>query len=348
MSTKQTETKQLEQHPIALQYVPGVMSDEEFEAFRADLKARGQQHPIFTYEGKILDGMHRYRGCLAEGISPTLKPYEGNDPVGMVIALNVLRRKVGATQRAVAGAHLNLEIGISQDEASRRVGVSKVHINLVVQILKSKNTRLIKLLEKPDITREQLREEAIDCDVITESDTRKITKANVLTASAAGAGLEALFGRDNGEEGDEDLIGDAGESDTSHVDLDDMLGDAPPTAGGKVLTSKRETTAGGMPVTGGRVAHPERRNTETPASKLSQHFRGLTQAEQVSFVQLSWPVLAKAISAAGVAMPVDPVAAAATAQSAIAKASTKAKTGPALPVKTASKGKVASKASKAA
>ena len=84
------------------------------------------------------------------------------DPAGLVVSLNVMRRRMGTTQRAIAGARLNIDFGLTQDDASKRVGVSKVHVNLVVQALKSKNARLIKLLEDPGLTREQLHEELVD------------------------------------------------------------------------------------------------------------------------------------------------------------------------------------------
>lgn len=336
---KATETERMQQHPLALQYAPGTMSDEEFEALCADLKQRGQQHPIYTYEGMVLDGMHRYRGCEKVGITPEFRPYSGNDPAGMVIALNVLRRKVGATQRAVAGANLNLEMAISQDEASKRVGVSKLHINLVVQVFKSKNARLIKLLEKPDLTREALYEEMQDAGIVVGA--HKVPTAAV-SASGAVAGLDAYFkGQplNNEDDGDEDLIGDGSGS----ADLDNVLDDAPPTAGGKVLTGK-ERSAGGVPTTGSRPSHPERRNVETPASKLSQAFRGLTQKDQIDFVNIAWPMLSKAIVAAGKSLPADPAVAAEATTKAISKAKAEAAKAP----KASGKGKAAPKAAKAA
>lgn len=325
---KQASTK-LEQHPLAQQYAPGTMSDEEFEALRADIIKREQQHPIVTYEGKILDGLHRYRVCVEENIEPIFKKYEGKDPEGMVIALNVLRRKLGATQRAVAGAHLNLEMGISQDEASKRVGVAKLHINIVVQILKSKNARLIKMLEQPDITRERLYEEAVDANIMPGS-VRK-TMASTESIASGAEGLDAYFrGQPVGTGDDDDLIGDGGGS--TEPDLDHVLG-APPTAGGKVL-GKKDTSAGGA-VIGTKRQHPERRSVETPASKLSSAFRGLTQADQIDFVKFSWTLLSKAILASGVAMPADPAQAAVATSKAIAKAKGSAKAA----TKTALRGK---------
>lgn len=299
-----TATKELEQHPLALKFAPGTMPDDEFNAFCDDIKQRGQKQKGILFEGKILDGMHRYRACRSAGKEFQYEVYDGDDPQGLVIALNVLRRKLGATQRALAGARLNLDYGIGQDEASKRVGVSKVHINLVVQALKSNNARIIKLLEKPDLTREQLHDDLVDSGVIRPSSSVVSSAATAPTGvpPSAGTGIDAMLhgtaARNSGAaDGFDDLLGGGDPESDETPELDDLLGD-PPTAGGKVITFK-PTSEGGMPVVGSRPSHPERRNKETPASKLAEAFRGLTEADQISFMQLTWHVQRKLLKAAG-------------------------------------------------
>lgn len=300
-----TVSTKYEQHPLALQLTPGIMPDEEFQAFCSDLKRRGQQHPIVLYEGKVLDGMHRYRGCLQEGLTPLYKEYNGDDAAGLVIALNVLRRKLGSNQRALAGARLSLDFGISQGEAEKRVGVSKLHINLVCQAIKSKNARVIKLLENPNLTRQELYEELVDCGIVQGSSKPVPVKdvappvPGAAAVSAAGAlvGLDALYGRGSPENDDEDLLGG---DDDGGIELDDdLLGDAP-SAGGKVLNNGgKQLSEGGMPVVGSKPSHPERRAKDTPASLLAEKFRAFTEPEKLSFMQLTWHVMRPLIKAAG-------------------------------------------------
>lgn len=308
----------MEQHELALQLVPGNMPDEEFDAFCEDLRKRGQQHKIMLYEGKVLDGMHRYRGCKRNGMTPEFHDYTGDDPAGMVIALNVLRRKLGCIQRALAGAHLNIDFGISQDEASKRVGVSKLDINYVAQALRSKNTRIIKMLENPNLTRAQLYEELVDSGTITAS-TRPVpshtaTGKGNLSSAGATSGLDMLFANRDGEvdndesfgeedaeptddflagPGDEDEDSDESEDDT--VALEGLLGD-PPSANGKVIGLK---TGVATPPSGTKPTHPERRAKDTPASLLAERFKGLPEAEQISFMQMAWPTMRKLLSPAG-------------------------------------------------
>lgn len=299
-----SETSQLVQHPLALQLVPGTMPDEEFEAFCADIQRRGQRSPIVLYENKVLDGWHRYRACLRLDKTPVTDNYEGDDPEGLVIALNILRRRVGAMQRALAGARLCIDYKLTQDESSKRVGVSKVHINLVLQAINSKNARVMKMLENPDLTRAQLHEDLVSAGIVN-SPVRPVAASPALSSAAAGAGLERLFANrdaESPEEPEDDLL--AGEQRTTQtdlegVDLDDVLGD-PPSAGGKVISfNKGGTTEGGMPVTGSKPGHPERRSKDTPASLLADRFKGLTEADQISFMQLTWHLQRKLLGAAG-------------------------------------------------
>lgn len=296
------QTIKFDQHPLALRLVPGSMPDDEFEAFCADIGKRGQRAPIIIFEDKILDGWHRYRACTRLGITPKTEVYDGDDPSGLVIALNVLRRKLGATQRALAGARLNIDFSITQDEASKRVGVSKVHINLVVQALNSNNARVIKMLENPELTRAALHEDLVECGIVRMPSTPLVATKTVLSASGAGIGLENLFGN---PDLDDDLLGGEEPNGSDSIDLEDVLG-APPSAGGKVISFDRSaTTEGGMPVVGSKPGHPERRSKDTPASLLCDRFKGLGEADQISFMQLTWHLQRKLLKAAGLSESAD-------------------------------------------
>lgn len=306
MSKNVTATSSmLEQHPLALQLVPGTMPENEFAAFCEDIKKRGQRHKIIKFEDKVLDGMHRYRACLLAGLTPLFEEYTGDDAAGLVISLNVMRRKLGTTQRALAGARLNIDYGIGQDDASKRVGVSKLHVNLVCQALKSKNARVLKLLENPDLTREQLYEELVESGIMRSNSAP--TPVTLNGQNVPGAHLNALFaptptsGAASAEDLD-DLLGSGAHQDndsaTDGIDLDDVLGE-PPSANGQVITFKGATTPGGNPVVGGRVQHPERRNEATPGFLLAEKFKALPEVDRISFMQIAWPLMRPLIVPAG-------------------------------------------------
>jgi len=80
-----------------------LMNDEEMSALRADIKANGLREPIWTYQGKIIDGRNRYRACMAEDIEPVYREWEGeeSDLVAFVVSQNLNRRHLTSGQKAV-------------------------------------------------------------------------------------------------------------------------------------------------------------------------------------------------------------------------------------------------------
>src|SRR5205814_501562 len=55
-------------HELAKMFPP--MSAEEKRDLAADIKRNGLLEPIITYDGKILDGVHRAAACLNAGREP--------------------------------------------------------------------------------------------------------------------------------------------------------------------------------------------------------------------------------------------------------------------------------------
>jgi hypothetical protein len=89
----------LEFHPIA--NVFPLMEGPEFAELVEDIKKHGQQQPILTYEGKILDGRNRYRACLEAGEEPWVEAWSGGSPVEAVLSLNLHRRHLSSGQRSL-------------------------------------------------------------------------------------------------------------------------------------------------------------------------------------------------------------------------------------------------------
>jgi hypothetical protein len=101
--TKKTMT--IEFHPLA--NVFPLMSDDELGELAADIAANGQSQPIYLYEGMILDGRNRYLACLRGKVKPWFRPWDGEgDPADFVVSMNLRRRFLDGTQRAVAAAKL--------------------------------------------------------------------------------------------------------------------------------------------------------------------------------------------------------------------------------------------------
>lgn len=98
------ETTDFEIHDLCKLFPP--MPEDQFNSLIDSIRDHGLLTPIMLHEGKILDGRHRYKACINLGIEPSFEEYEGEDALGYVIALNLSRRHLDESQRAMIGARI--------------------------------------------------------------------------------------------------------------------------------------------------------------------------------------------------------------------------------------------------
>jgi ParB-like chromosome segregation protein Spo0J len=92
-------------HPLAETFP--LMEGQQLKDLVADIKAHGLREPIVTYQDKILDGRNRFLACMAAGIDECASvSYTGNDPLGYIVSLNLKRRHLDESQRAMIAARL--------------------------------------------------------------------------------------------------------------------------------------------------------------------------------------------------------------------------------------------------
>ena len=113
-------------HPIAA-LLP-MMTDDELKDLATDIGVRGLLQPIVLYEGRILDGRNRWAACEIAGIQPTFVTYQGDDPVGYVLAANIHRRHMTKGQQAMVVAQVCLVSKQTVRDAAGRHGVSAAYI----------------------------------------------------------------------------------------------------------------------------------------------------------------------------------------------------------------------------
>ena len=108
-------------HPAA-ELFP-LMDDEAISGLVADIKANGLVEPVWlTRDGDLLDGRNRAHACDQAGVELLTRVYEGDDPVGFVVSLNINRRHLTTGQRAMLALRIEEEYAKQARKAQSAAG----------------------------------------------------------------------------------------------------------------------------------------------------------------------------------------------------------------------------------
>lgn len=110
-----------------------------------DVLAHGVLEPIVMFEGKILDGRNRYLAAVSAGCSYPVVEYDGPDALSFSISLNLRRRHLTESQRAMAAAKIanmprhrvevaQLSAFTSQTKASEILNVSSASVRRAADV----------------------------------------------------------------------------------------------------------------------------------------------------------------------------------------------------------------------
>lgn len=128
-----------------------------FEEFKEDIRVNGVREPIVFYEGQILDGRNRYTAARALGIEYPRTEYEGDDPLAFVISVNLKRRHLTESQRAMVAARLakmpahrpekGANLHPSAEQAGAMLNVSERTVKTAKQVHERGTPELVQAVE---------------------------------------------------------------------------------------------------------------------------------------------------------------------------------------------------------
>jgi len=173
-------------HPAA--NIFPLIEGDEFDALVQDIKANGLREKVVLFEGKILDGRNRARACKKAKVDLQARTYRGQDPYGYVASLNLKRRHLNESQRAMAAARLadathggdrrssGKSAARTQAEAAKELAISERSVRSAVRIQKKGTPELVQavdqgrisvtmgeqLLKKPSSDQRAIAQQALD------------------------------------------------------------------------------------------------------------------------------------------------------------------------------------------
>jgi ParB-like chromosome segregation protein Spo0J len=143
------------------------MPAAEFDALKADIEQHGVREPVWTHDGQLIDGRHRWRACDELGIECPTREYEGADVAAFVVSLNLRRRHLDESQRAMVAARLaNLGNGqkasfanlqstlpppVTQQEAAVLLNVSPRTVAAAKAVERDALPEIVQAVERGDI-----------------------------------------------------------------------------------------------------------------------------------------------------------------------------------------------------
>lgn len=152
----------LDPHPVSSLFP--ILDKEKLDDLALDIADRGLLEPIWLHrDGRILDGRNRYAACQMVDVEPTFRTWEGNDSdlVAFVVSLNLHRRHLDDSQRAMVAAklatlpkgtnqHASVEAP-SQAEAAELMNVSRASVQRAKEVLTHGDPETVAAVEKGDV-----------------------------------------------------------------------------------------------------------------------------------------------------------------------------------------------------
>jgi hypothetical protein len=134
--------------------------------------------PTFSPWSKGGNSLSSLRACTAAGVEPTFTAYTGDDPVAYVVSLNLRRRHLNESQRAMVAAKLaTLKLGDNQhsegrsiEGASRLLNVGHASVERAKTVQRAGAAELVHAVEQGTVSVSA----AADVAMLRQQDQREI------------------------------------------------------------------------------------------------------------------------------------------------------------------------------
>ena len=183
----------MQRHPLSALW--GDMPPDELVAMRESVQADGFFEPvIWTYDGMVLDGWHRYTIANLLNLELEVREYDG-DPVQLVIAKNLHRRHLTSVQRSsCVSACLNwAQVGHQKRlDRDQDTGQFTIHADSAYMVAPASTS-----LTQPDAEQEEQDEQEpffTQAERATMADVSVRTQAKSDSFEKAGLGPEVRSG----------------------------------------------------------------------------------------------------------------------------------------------------------
>lgn len=139
-----------------------LLEGDAFWALVEDIRANGVREPVVMLDGLILDGRNRYHAAREAGVSYPVVDYVGDDPLGYVLSLNLKRRHLSESQRAMVAAKLaklphghrqtgQLAAVPTQEQAAQMLSVGERSVRRAVEVEASGAPALVAAVEAGEV-----------------------------------------------------------------------------------------------------------------------------------------------------------------------------------------------------
>lgn len=149
----------LEFHTVANLFP--LIEGQAFADLKDDIAAHGLREPIVMFEGKILDGRNRYLAGTAAGALLRFTEYRGDDALAYVLSINLHRRHMDDSQRAMVAAKIatmrrgsnqhSPNGGTSQSQAAQLLNVGKRSVERAAIVRDRAVPRLVEAVERGSV-----------------------------------------------------------------------------------------------------------------------------------------------------------------------------------------------------